>query len=400
MKKSFVLLASALLLAACNTAPRTGLQPAANPNLAAQSVMPLSPLDETDLAPPPRVDLRPQIAQQALRREGELLVFRAVPVARTTSRPAARNLSVSGSFVYKGLGGELLPGNHATVRVLQNGREVAKVLTDAQGAWSAPVPAPGAYTVRFSFENPRWVISNYAWEAAASAGQDMGAFTLDGTQKSAEAAWIHEQYVRSLTLFAREQIDIGWWRNQIKTRWPGNGNYYTSYTVTLTGAEQWDVNGHEIGHAIYHQALNARSTGGQHKIDECYEGTLALSEGFATFFSGAINLQADDPDARFGAYLVPRRAPIRMENTPDDVCPGNRNEWRVASVLWDVYDRHSDKQDNMTLPLKDIWAAFSQPEKPAMRSALDAYALLRERLNPEAQAQLRQVFVQNTMEVQ
>ena len=158
--------------------------------------------------------------------------------------------------------------------------------------------------------------------------------------------------------------------------------------------------GHEIGHAIYHQALNARSTGGQHKIDDCYEGTLALSEGFATFFSGAINLQADDPDARFGAYLVPRRSPIRIENTPDDVCPGNRNEWRVASVLWDVYDRHSDKQDGMTLPLKDIWAAFSQPDKPAMRSALDAYALLRERLSPEGQAQLRQVFVQNTMEVE
>ena len=75
---------------------------------------------------------------------------------------------------------------------------------------------------------------------------------------------------------------------------------------------------HEIGHAIYDQADIGVSGGGRHRIDECYTNALALSEGWATFFAGWLNLRLNDQDARF-EFLVPRRAPIRLENIPSDL---------------------------------------------------------------------------------
>lgn len=97
---------------------------------------------------------------------------------------------------------------------------------------------------------------------------------------------------------------------------------------------------------------------------------------------------------------MPRRAPVRIENTPADVCAGNRNEWRVASVLWDVYDTHGDGADQLSLSLKEIFLSFAQANKPAIGSALDAYQLLRERLPVAARPALKALFLQNTMEVQ
>ena len=97
--------------------------------------------------------------------------------------------------------------------------------------------------------------------------------------------------------------------------------------------------------------------------------------------------------------MVPRRSPIRIENTPEKVCGGSKNEWQVSNVLWDVYDTHIDGADTMNLSLKEIFAAFSQPNKPAITSVIQAYELLKERLPQDQQTKLRTVFKQNTMEV-
>jgi hypothetical protein len=81
--------------------------------------------------------------------------------------------------------------------------------------------------------------------------------------------------------------------------------------------------------------------GGQHKIDECYSTEMALSEGWASFFSAWVSIDLKDPDAKF-EYMVPRRAPIQIENIPSDVCRGETNEWRVSSFFWDLVDLHMD----------------------------------------------------------
>jgi hypothetical protein len=399
---SLSLLASVLLLAAC--APFTPpVVRSANAPALLQSQSSGVLIDDSELSAPVKANLLPQLEQEALRREGNQLVFKAVPLSRQAPRPLnSSRLDVQGQFNYYDLQGQLRPAAEATVALYQGTRKVTQALTNAEGRWVMAAPAPGNYQVRYSFANPRWNIDRYSWDGPALQIQgavDSGAFSLEKGSKNAEAAFIHDVFVRALRLFEREQMDLSWWKNQIKTVWPGSGNYYSFFTVNLTGAEQWDVNGHEIGHAIYHQALNANSTGGQHKIDECYSGTLAFSEGFATFFSGAVQLDRNDEDARFGPYLVPRRAPIRVENTPQDVCPGNRNEWRVASVIWDVYDTHVDGADQVSLSLKEIFAAFGQANKPAISNALDAYQLLKERTPVEGRPALRALFEQNTMEI-
>lgn len=138
-----------------------------------------------------------------------------------------------------------------------------------------------------------------------------------------------------------QSVGVDFWRSQITFVWPADGDYYSNDVVHITLGHQWDVVGHELGHAIYDQASIGVFGGGSHKIDECYSDALALSEGWATFFSGWLSLDLNDKDAKF-EYLVPRRAPIRIENVPADVCKGPKNEWRVSSFFWDLIDLNAD----------------------------------------------------------
>ncbi len=139
---------------------------------------------------------------------------------------------------------------------------------------------------------------------------------------------------------------------KIKIKFPSNGDYYNG-TVNVTKGYQWDVVGHEIGHAIYAHGRIGRSGGGSHRIDECYSKALALSEGWASFFSAWVSVDLNDPMAKF-EYMVPRRAPLEIEHVPSDVCKGPTNEWRVYSFLWDLIDLNNDNE-NISISFKDLW---------------------------------------------
>lgn len=138
---------------------------------------------------------------------------------------------------------------------------------------------------------------------------------------------------------------IGFWKSQVIFQYPSSADYYNYGTVHISEGHHWDVVAHELGHAVYDQARIGEFGGGSHKIDECYGNTIALSEGWATFFAGWVHLDLDDRDAKF-EYLVPRRAPIRLENVPKDVCRQTTNEWRVSSYLWDVIDTNDDGESS------------------------------------------------------
>lgn len=366
----------------------------------AQSVDTL--IDDSDLSGGFRPQTAARLENEVVQTLGELRIF----ATQTTQAPAPLNrqdLSLTGSFAFLDRKGQSKPAAMARVSLLNaQGQVVNTGETRADGSWQMTAPAPGTYRVRYTLENRYWNIKNYAWQGPTvelTGATTVGLTQLNPDTENAKAAWIHDVYLQSMALFARENVSLNWWQRQIQTVWPGRGNYYISDTVNLTGAEQWDVNGHEIGHAIYHQALNAASRGGQHKIDECYQDTLALSEGFASFFSAAVQLDKNDPDARFDQYLVPRRAPIRIENVPEDVCAGPANEWRVSSVFWDVFDSHEDGGENLSLGLRTIFEALGRQNRPTATSVMDAYGLLKE-VTPAAQhAQLTRVFRQNTMPV-
>lgn len=147
---------------------------------------------------------------------------------------------------------------------------------------------------------------------------------------------------------------LDFWNRNLTIRWPGAGDYYSWGTVNVTKGYQWDVVGHEIGHAIYDFANIGQFGGGSHRIDECYTDNLALSEGWASFFAAWLKVQLNDADAKF-EYMVPRRAPLKFENIPSDVCAGPKNEWRVTGFLWDLIDHNEDGTDQSRMSFKELW---------------------------------------------
>lgn len=151
---------------------------------------------------------------------------------------------------------------------------------------------------------------------------------------------IHQVIQRAVTTLAAVS-DFKFWNRLIAFQFPSDGDYYINDQVNITIGHHWDVVAHEMGHAIYDQANMGYFGGGQHKIDECYSSEMALSEGWASFFSAWIHVDLKDADAKF-EFLVPRRAPIRFENVPQDVCGKSTNEWRVTSFLWDLIDLNND----------------------------------------------------------
>ena len=140
-------------------------------------------------------------------------------------------------------------------------------------------------------------------------------------------------------------------------------------------------------------AMVTHTSGGSHKIDECYSEGLAWSEGWASFFAAAVHLSPDDADAKF-EFMVPRRAPIRVENVPDDVCKGSASEWRVFSGLWDLYDRHEDGLDHIALGFGPIWKGVTSGESS---SVLDGYRLIAAGLDPATRLLADDAMIQNTL---
>ena len=280
--------------------------------------------------------------------------------------------------------------------------ESATQYTDPEGRFRIPLgeDTPPSFILRFSLQTPRWIIgrssrSTYAWDSTPIAqdpsDRDVGDFIVPADQVVTEAIWIHVTLNKAQSLFESIQDDLSWWP-AIPIRWPASGDYFSWGTVNVTSAKQWDVVGHEFGHAIFHFGTSAVSSGGRHKIDECYESTLAWSEGWASYFSAVAQVDGNDPDAKF-EYMVPRRAPIRFENVPEDVCAGPKNEWRVTAALWDVYDIHDDGNDRISVSFDTMWKAMRDGNR---QSALKDYTdFLSIRLNDEERNLLQPALEQN-----
>lgn len=173
---------------------------------------------------------------------------------------------------------------------------------------------------------------------AACGTRTRAVFLEDSNAGQATGIWeIAQKAHQKLSQF----VDMSFWNRPITFVWPGDGDYYQWGSVHITRGDHWDVVGHEMGHAIYDLAQVGGMAGGMHKIDECYGETLALSEGWASYFAAWVSVDLMHPDAQF-EHLVPRRAPIRFENVPADVCNGPSNEWRVTAFFWDLIDLHDD----------------------------------------------------------
>ncbi len=343
----------------------------------------VSKTDDSDISGPVRpADVT--VLEREARREGDRFVFALLESAG--ARKEAQPGTVGGTLLLADRDGGLLPARRARARLSGPGAPTAWVELGSDGRFSlAAAGLSGSFTVRFSLDNSIWAFrdsrgrATYEWESPAfqlpvSAGLDLGLLQPAPASQNAKLGVLHLTYLKAADFLERE-TGLSWWTKTLTVRWPGTSDYFSpfNFSLELTNAAAWDVNLHELGHAVMHAGLRASGGAGQHKIDECYSEGLAWSEGWATFFAGAVWLSADDPDAKF-EYLVPRRAPIRLENVPEDVCKGPTNEWRVASGLWDLYDRHADGLDGVSLPFSRIWQAFASGPTRSMGTAWDLLA--------------------------
>lgn len=314
---------------------------------------------------------------------------------------------ITGQLFYKAYAGGDLPARRVTAELWRekNGKRelVSSQQLDASGRFTFAMPADaGSKLVPvFTLATPRWKIADgskvYQWEGPAltnvTAGVDLGTLSMPVGQVAAEAIWIHVELNKAQDLFEASGADLSWWK-QIPIQYPGSGDYFSWGTVNLTKAHQWDVTLHEFGHAVFSYGSSAQGGGGQHKIDECYSKGLAWSEGWASFFAMQCHEPADADDAKF-EFMVPRRAPIRLENVPTDVCQGDTNEWRVAAALWDVYDSHFDINDRCSMNFATMWQCMR--EGNSIREVKKFVDVLKTKLDAQGLEALKASLEQNTI---
>ncbi len=120
---------------------------------------------------------------------------------------------------------------------------------------------------------------------------------------------------------------------------------------------------------------------------------LGLVEGWASFFAASVAIKRDDADAKF-EFIVPRRAPIRVENVPDDVCAGETNEWRVFAGLWDLTDTHPDGLDHFAMTFNQLWRSL---RGQSMGSMTEAWGMIANAVSPDQQRAAEDALIQNTL---
>ncbi|MBI5201988.1 MAG: hypothetical protein HY925_10410 [Elusimicrobia bacterium] len=347
--------------------------------------------DDSDIAGRPAAGQKDRLQAEGWFRRG-LAVFplKSLPSAATLEAKPGR---ASGTLLLAAFDGSLKPGRLAKVSLL--GPEDKVVSTDEtadDGSFALALPAAvsGRFHVRVALDNKLWTFDNdkgdgYAFDGPAfdlpaPAGIALGAVGPEPGSENAKVAWIHLTFLEARDAMLRQRVGTDWWTKTLSVNWPEDSDYFSSwgFSLHLSRAEAWDVVLHELGHAVMHLSMRAASAGGSHKIDECYSPALAWSEGWATFFAASVRLDPADPDAKF-EYLVPRRAPIRLERVPEDVCRGQANEWRVAAALWDLYDSNPDGSDTGSLPFARLWSAWGGK---SMGSLTDYLGLLSPALSP------------------
>lgn len=349
--------------------------------------------------------VKEKIAEEALANRGT----RVFPLDHTPLLGADEPVAgITGQLMYRAYAGGDLPARRVTAELWRekNGkRELVKsTQLDASGRFTFALPADAGSAKLipvFTLATPRWKIADgskvYAWEGPAltnlTAGVDLGTLSMPAGQVAAEAIWIHVELNRAQDIFEQSNADLSWW-TQVPIEYPGSGDYFSWGTVNLTRAHQWDVTLHEFGHAVFHYGSSAQGGGGQHKIDECYSKGLAWSEGWASFFAAQCHEPADADDAKF-EFMVPRRAPIRIENVPSDVCQGDTNEWRVAAALWDVYDTHFDINDRSAMNFATMWQCMREGNN--VRDVKKFIEILKTKLDAQGLEALKAAVEQNTI---
>lgn len=226
---------------------------------------------------------------------------------------------------------------------------------------------------RATYASTSWII--YCDNEPVKTGLDVeiteskysGAFNIWDVMVSAN------NYAKTSTGSAPPQLLVLWNRGA-QTVSGTSGSYYTSDTrtglplIAMTGEpndpDEWDdmVIGHEYGHFVMSKYSTDDSPGGPH--DGRSVPTLALSEGWATFFAGAalgrsryIDTNGDGVAAISYSFETPPAAtPLGTLNGALD---GTTDEIAVNAVIWDLLDTSNETKDTLSGRSEAIWKVLT-----------------------------------------
>jgi hypothetical protein len=114
---------------------------------------------------------------------------------------------------------------------------------------------------------------------------------------------------------------------------------------------------HEYGHMLAAKFSRDDSPGGFHTRGDMLDPRIAWSEGWANFFSSVVRKDPIWRDSGPNGALSVRYD--LEDNVPPGDHPGYWSEASVGTLLWDLFDDHSDPADDVRYPWSDIWMAFT-----------------------------------------
>ena len=123
----------------------------------------------------------------------------------------------------------------------------------------------------------------------------------------------------------------------------GDGKIWLIQKHAVAGVVQ-----HEIAHSIHSYYWNGNMPAGggiKHSLNQCYNGGLALTEGFADFMPYWVQF------SRSTNNPVEATLNLKIDQLGAGFCIGSSNESRVAATFWDVYDTVNDGVS----PITDTW---------------------------------------------
>lgn len=291
----------------------------------------------TDVA---RADFSPVKTDDSEFTSSHLIIRQSVPLVLSADeiRIVDKNQEKLSMEVFLDVRGQLIhvPGFDFTKDVQQcQGQESTKVTRQLATNYFAITNNSGTYQIQN--EVPCKGAIQLIFKSDSLSGQAVGIWNI--------------AYTAQIKL--DRSVGLNFWKRKVEFVWPAEADYYNFGEVHISRGDHWDVVGHELGHAIYDLGKLGAFGGGPHKIDECYSEALALSEGWASYFSAWLKVDPKDADAKF-EFIVPRRAPIRFENIPADVCEGSSNEWRVTGFFWDLFDLNND-EESLEQSFAQLW---------------------------------------------
>ncbi|MCP3981106.1 MAG: hypothetical protein GY716_17550 [bacterium] len=113
---------------------------------------------------------------------------------------------------------------------------------------------------------------------------------------------------------------------------------------------------HEVGHGVEDSLWQNRSPGGEHFFSGHYDPRLALSEGFANYFSSAVRDEGFYIDTVAGGFFGDRSLETGGRFTYNAF--GSDNEISVEMLLWDIADSNDDDDDCLSMGHDEIFDVF------------------------------------------